>query len=417
MKINLKSKRDRRSLPSQTCPSKLEERSRKAWIGVAWFVFALCALQSPSALAMDPGYAYPGFQARQATPGAGNNDQQTSPSPAHSDSTPASEDQASLPTKPSAEDLESLNKQLFEAINDSNYKLTRNLIQAQADVNAWTKETIRPDFPSGLITPLGLAAKLNAKEICKLLIAAKADVNLEDNDGYTALWQTINPYILELLINAGANLDHQVKKNGFTQLIRAAKCNRPEKCQLLLNAKANPNLKTNNGDTALMWAAGMNFPRICELLIDAKADVYISDEHGDTALMGNLEYGTRFDTNTVNNSIQTIRSILGVTARLNEAEKRSVMNWFLIYNRLLRQKIGFNTDLKKYIARLIQRSLAQDLYDNAIRAGAAQTLAVAQEKNIPEIMAPLEAHLNIHELERMVRQQTWPSALKNKQGI
>lgn len=301
---------------------------------------------------------------------------------------------------PSKNDLELLNRKLFEAIDSGDCEQVRDLIRAKADVNAWSKKWE--------LTPLAYAACWEKEEICKLLIAAKADVNLKNSNGSTALMRADNAGICKLLIDAGACVNHQSKRKGLTKLMCAAMHDRPEICQVLIDAGADINRQDNTGNTALIWAAALDRARICKLLIEAGADVYMIDQEGgeSTALMCVPEDWP--NRRNLPAKMQIIELILGATAQLEEHDKRSILNWFLVCNRLQQQGRGLNKDLTRLIARTIHLSLAQDLHDRAIRAGAAKTLALAQEKNLPELMMQLEAHLNMHELEKIVRKQTWP---------
>ena len=54
--------------------------------------------------------------------------------------------------------------------------------------------------------------------------------------------------------------------------------------KILIAANANLNLQNEDGTTALMFAVSSNHKEIVKLLIDAGADINLKDNDGDTAL-------------------------------------------------------------------------------------------------------------------------------------
>jgi ankyrin repeat protein len=94
--------------------------------------------------------------------------------------------------------------------------------------------------------PLHLAASHGQEKMVKFLLHTGADVNKFDRSGYS-------------------------KK---TALHWAALKNYPAIVQLLLDAGANIEAKTNNGKTALMFAAGKGYKGIVQLLLERGADVH-----------------------------------------------------------------------------------------------------------------------------------------------
>ncbi|XP_059176240.1 serine/threonine-protein phosphatase 6 regulatory ankyrin repeat subunit A-like [Physella acuta] len=140
--------------------------------------------------------------------------------------------------------------------------------------------------------------KLSQPSIVDLLIFSGADVNVQDNDGKTALMHNaanLFPYcsmIEELLLVASDNVNIQ-DNNGETHLIQMVKLSRIETVDLLIKRGANVNLQDNVGKTALIHNAethSTSFSRIEELLLAAGASVNLQDKKGKTALMYTAKY-------------------------------------------------------------------------------------------------------------------------------
>ena len=126
-------------------------------------------------------------------------------------------------------------------------------------------------------TTLILACWYGYTEIVKLLIDAQADVNIQKNDGWTAL----------MLVSRNSNIDSNI-----------------ETVKLLIDAQTDINIQSNSGFTALMLASRnsnteSNIETV-KLLIDAQADPNIQNNDDWTALMLSSEYiDTDSNTETV----------------------------------------------------------------------------------------------------------------------
>jgi ankyrin repeat protein len=142
------------------------------------------------------------------------------------------------------------------------------------------------------------------------LLDAKADVNLAQSDGTTALhwttrWEDVdsaraltragaNPRsanragatplflatmngsatMIELLLNAGADPNEPVLSHGETPLMMAARTGKPDAVKVLLDHGALVNAVENlRGTTALMWASEQNHAEVVQLLADRGADI------------------------------------------------------------------------------------------------------------------------------------------------
>ena len=108
----------------------------------------------------------------------------------------------------------------------------------------------------------------------KQYIANNGDVNAKNDSGFTFLiWAAYKNYtdIVQLLINAKADVNAKDKDGGNTALILAVQNGYIETVQLLINAKADVNDKNKFGCIALIWAAKRDFPDIVQLLKNHEA--------------------------------------------------------------------------------------------------------------------------------------------------
>jgi ankyrin repeat protein len=130
----------------------------------------------------------------------------------------------------------------------------------------------------------------------RALLAQKADVNVPQADGATALhWAVYREDVeaVEVLLRAGANAK-AANQYGATPLSLAAESGKATIVKRLLEAGADPNERMANDDTALMMAARTgNIATMTELL-DHGADVNATEKaRGTTALMWAAAQGTR----------------------------------------------------------------------------------------------------------------------------
>ena len=94
-----------------------------------------------------------------------------------------------------------------------------------------------------------------------------------------------HPECLQAIINAGDDVNHINKENGYTPVMWAARYGHPECMELLIIAAADVN-KTGCDDSALMFVSAYKGNIRCvELLLKAGADVNKEDGQGVTALM------------------------------------------------------------------------------------------------------------------------------------
>jgi serine/threonine-protein phosphatase 6 regulatory ankyrin repeat subunit B len=157
----------------------------------------------------------------------------------------------------------------------------QTLIQQKADVNLAQADGA---------TAIQWAAYRNDLDIADLLIAAGADVKQPNHDGATALrLASINGSagMIQKLLKAGADVN-EVSPNGETPLMFASRNGNPDAVNVLLAQKADVNAKEKlRGTTPLMWAAEQSHPEAIKLLLAAGAD-YKAASNFDTK--GNRAY-------------------------------------------------------------------------------------------------------------------------------
>jgi hypothetical protein len=135
-------------------------------------------------------------------------------------------------------------------------------------------------------TPLHSATAGGHTEIAELLIDNGADVNANEDYGWTPLHLAAkygHREVAELLIAKAADMNAK-KKDGWTPLHLAALYGHTEIVELLIAKDADVNPKTEEGATPLHEAAGWGHKEIVELLIARGVDVNAKSEWGDTPL-------------------------------------------------------------------------------------------------------------------------------------
>jgi len=140
---------------------------------------------------------------------------------------------------------------IHEAVGRGNIEAVKQHLAAGADVNAKDENGW---------TPLHYAANIGYKEIAELLIANGADVNAQSEDKSTALHTAAywgQKEVAELLIGKGADVNAK-DEDGWIPLHRAAYYGRTEIAELLIAEGADVNAKTNNGQTPLDLATDPN---------------------------------------------------------------------------------------------------------------------------------------------------------------
>lgn len=161
-----------------------------------------------------------------------------------------------------------LHKAAEEAGPTAAAAVCRALLAKGADVDA---------VQCGAQTALYVAASKKKAEMAAVLMAAKANVNLKDNDGCTAL-NVASEDLAMALLEAGADTTGVRGYYEHTLMHDAASGNKPRVVKALLAKGAAADTKTSNGYTPLAFAARENAgTEAAQLLLDAGADVEARD--------------------------------------------------------------------------------------------------------------------------------------------
>ena len=207
---------------------------------------------------------------------------------------------------------------LMHAISESNFDVTKLLLQQTQDINYKCKHGMNAmlvaiQMEDEKCVEMLVKKDVHLDEVCTVTIDATTEMDMTP----LILACTLNSVsITELLINAGANVDKKLE-NGTNALIVAADNNNTDCVKLLLKYGASPDTETGsksplmftainenaqcmrnllehgsklntqdqNGNTALMFAAIAHDVQCLQLLIDARADLDIKDNDGFHALL------------------------------------------------------------------------------------------------------------------------------------
>jgi len=153
---------------------------------------------------------------------------------------------------------------LHSAVRGHEVELVKDLIEANANVNAKVKATsngttditaqqFEPGYINAGQTPLMLLASNWNSEIVNLLIAAGANVRATDANGWNLLHYAAkaqNADVIPTILTYGVDIN-AASKQGFRPLHVASRGTSPAVIQALLSGNANPNLKNKSGQTPL----------------------------------------------------------------------------------------------------------------------------------------------------------------------
>lgn len=132
------------------------------------------------------------------------------------------------------------------------------------------------------------AVKSGDRARIRALLGTRADVNVPERDGTTALHWAVHhndAALVDQLIGAGAHV-HARNRYGATPLVLASENGHAPLVRRLLAAGADPNTASHDGETALMTAARTGDPATVEALLAVGADVNAREvRKAQTALM------------------------------------------------------------------------------------------------------------------------------------
>jgi ankyrin repeat protein len=187
---------------------------------------------------------------------------------------------------------------LLWAVHRDDRVLVERLLKAHADAKAANRYGA---------TPMSEAAVYGDPVVIELLLKAGADPDSATADGETALMvvaHTSNVKAAELLLRHGAHVDATEKVRGQTALHFAAAESQPAMVQELLSHRADANARSRidhdlrqvspepriqwrapGGLTPLLYAARQGCMECVQVLIKAKADPNLSDPDGISPLL------------------------------------------------------------------------------------------------------------------------------------
>ena len=167
-----------------------------------------------------------------------------------------------------------------------NKQLVQAIIDHGVDVNAVNKRGQ---------TALWFACSSGLMEFVKILLDAGANTNIADKTGESCLHAAVHgscrAETIQNIIDHGAHVD-AVNEDGATALLLACGLAQSEMIDVLLKAKADPNVFDHDGDASLHAATEANCSKeTLEKILEYGANVNAVNKRGRTALLLNCSYG------------------------------------------------------------------------------------------------------------------------------
>ena len=132
-------------------------------------------------------------------------------------------------------------------------------------------------FSENLTIPIIEAAKTGNTEVVKLLLKENVDVNVQDEEGVTALMiasENGHTQVVDLLLKANVDVNVQ-DEEGVTALMIASENGHTQVVEVLLKENADVNIQNKEGVTALMLASVNGHLEVVKCLLKSKADPHI----------------------------------------------------------------------------------------------------------------------------------------------
>jgi ankyrin repeat protein len=193
---------------------------------------------------------------------------------------------------------------LFEAVRLNQEIHVRNILEHKSNPDKSGENNF---------TPLMISVMLGHIHLAKQLIAAGADINLQNVNGDTALIlasRKMDSMIISILLADEKDLDGKRTTliwdvwHGFSDFYDPFKNSskpqalippsafdeKPELVELLLESGANVNVQNADQETALMTAARSGYVKIMKLLLDAGAKTDLKDKEERTAIFTAASY-------------------------------------------------------------------------------------------------------------------------------
>ena len=170
--------------------------------------------------------------------------------------------------------------------SECNIHLVQAIIGHGADVNAINKRGQ---------TALWFACCSGQMEYVKILLDAGADPNIVDKNGgsclHAAVHGSCSAETIQNMIDHGVHVN-AVNEEGATALLLACGSAQSEMVDVLLKAKADPNMPDSSGDVSLHAATAANCSKeTLQKILAYGADVNAVNKRGRTALLLNCSYG------------------------------------------------------------------------------------------------------------------------------
>lgn len=175
---------------------------------------------------------------------------------------------------------------IYMAVKGNHGEVAKALVAAGADPNTPYVDDDKKDH--NLLYDAILVENI---EFAKLLIEKGADLYYKDEKMVTTLLQAshrgLNEVVAALLAKSGGKSDYlnEASDEGITPLIAAASEGHAEIIQMLIDAKADVNVKDKDGTNSLMAASARGHKDIVGVLLKGGATVNEQNSDGHTALM------------------------------------------------------------------------------------------------------------------------------------